>query len=334
MDWIEQKYIGLVSVRLRNFKQRGNSYNFSCVLCGDSATNTRKARGYLYSKGVQLHFHCHNCGRDMLFRNFLKEVDPALYSQFTLETLTERKKGPAKFQDAPKPKIFRTDALSELKTVSQLPSTHKCRALVEKRMIPPSFFDRLYYAPAFMSWCNLVIPDKFKVGDYDEARLVIPFITNNAMHALQGRLIDDVEGKTRYIMLVNDETVPSVYGMDRVNLNKRVYCTEGPIDSMFLSNSLAGAGSEMHLKFATLPRDNLVLVYDNEPRSKETKNKMIKALRAGYSICVWPENIAEKDINLMILNGLSSDRIKYIIDSNIYSGVLSGEVAIRKWSKC
>ena len=51
---------------------------------------------------------------------------------------------------------------------------------------------------------------------------------------------------------------------DDVDSSKRVYVTEGPFDSMFVFNSVAMAGSD-----ANVPFDNAVMIYDNEPRSKE-----------------------------------------------------------------
>ncbi len=48
MNWLETKYIGMMSTRLRNFKRKSHSlYNFSCNLCGDSEVDKRKARAGL-----------------------------------------------------------------------------------------------------------------------------------------------------------------------------------------------------------------------------------------------------------------------------------------------
>ena len=50
MNFIERKYILLLSNRFRNFKQKENHYNFSCPYCGDSHKNKFKARGIYYKK--------------------------------------------------------------------------------------------------------------------------------------------------------------------------------------------------------------------------------------------------------------------------------------------
>jgi hypothetical protein len=52
----------------------------------------------------------------------------------------------------------------------------------------------------------------------------------------------------------------------------------------------------------------------------------------GYSVCIWPENMEHKDINDMILAGLSSEFIEHIIKTNTYKD-LSAKVKLSQWSK-
>lgn len=335
MDWLQTKYVGLLSTRLERYKQRGNAYNFRCPLCGDSQQDKVKARGYIYDYKGGLKFHCHNCGADMSFDRFLEEIDPGLAAEMSLEKVRERRSGVAKFVDATPKKFDYQKQLDSLVTIAELPDSNPCKQLCVQRLIPTSFHKTLYYAPFFKKFCNSIIPNKFDNVDYDEPRLVIPFIgTNGKMHALQGRSLDP-NSKRKYIMIVVDEEVPSLYGFDRVNLSQQTYVVEGPIDSMFLNNCLATGGGDFHTRLTSLYRGRLVLVYDNEPRSRDMIRKMMKAIRAGYTICLWPEKLEEyKDINQMIQAGYSSDYIQYTIDQNLVSGVVSGEVAIKRWSKC
>ena len=86
MDLIDSKYIGLVSARLAKFKRvKADLYNFRCPICGDSQRYKNKARGYIYSVKNNTNFKCHNCGASMSLNNFLKEIDPALHKQYTME---------------------------------------------------------------------------------------------------------------------------------------------------------------------------------------------------------------------------------------------------------
>jgi hypothetical protein len=101
---------------------------------------------------------------------------------------------------------------------------------------------------------------------------------------------------------------------------------------MFIPNSVATAGGDLVSACGSLDKSNLVIVYDNEPRSKETVKKLDKAIMQGYSVCIWPENLEHKDINDMVLAGLTSEFIKYIIDQNTYKD-LAAKLALQKWSK-
>ena len=48
---------------------------------------------------------------------------------------------------------------------------------------------------------------------------------------------------------------------------------------------------------------------------------------------IWPDNIVDKDINDMILNGVSEAKILDIINHNTYSKLFL-KVKINEWSKC
>ena len=70
--------------------------------------------------------------------------------------------------------------------------------------------------------------------------------------------------------------------MDRT---KTIYVTEGPIDSLFLPNSIAVAGSD----FKKIPediKDNAILVYDNEPRNTEIVKKIEQVIDLGI-VCAF-----------------------------------------------
>ena len=83
---IESKYVRLLSSRLRNFKQKKDYlWNFSCPICGDSQKNKTKARGYVFPKGNNLFYRCHNCGVSIGVGNFIKAVDESLHREFVLE---------------------------------------------------------------------------------------------------------------------------------------------------------------------------------------------------------------------------------------------------------
>lgn len=273
----------------------------------------------------------------MGFDRFLQEVDTVLYQDFVKERLIERREQNGISQEVEpvrKISIEASKILSKLKRVSELSKFHPTRRFVEKRKI--SRLDELYHVDEFMTWTNALIPGKFSENalSHDKSRLVIPFIDKRGnLHAYQGRSIDGSE--PRYIMIVLDETVPSVYGIDRVDSSKTVIALEGPIDSTFLENAVAVGGGEFVSKIRETFGDskNLIVALDNEPRSPETRKKMSKVISAGYRVCFWPSSVIEKDVNDMILSGYSSSRIQSMITDNAASG-LEAKLRLNEWSKC
>jgi len=340
MDWLQHKYIGLISSRLEKFKRKGSGlYNFRCPICGDSQTHTHKARAYIYEKQGNMLFHCHNCNATMSVPNFIKAIDQNVYNEMQMERLQD-KKTPEQidyeaFVDKMKKPVFmKSGPLKGLKKVSQLSPDHRVKKLVDARKIPNPYHAKLFSCPNFKQFTNNLIPNKFDEEsiERDETRLLIPFFDKEKrLHAYQGRALGN--SKVKYITIILDDSVPKVYGLDSVNFDKTTYVFEGPIDSMFIPNSIATAGGDLVSAIGTLnDKQNLVIVYDNEPRSKDTIKKLDKAIMQGYSVCIWPDNLEHKDINDMVLAGLTSEFIQFIIKSNTYRD-LAAKMALTKWSK-
>jgi transcription elongation factor Elf1 len=333
---LELKYITLISSRLRNFKRKGNLLNFSCPLCGDSENKKSKARAYVYQKKDKWLFHCHNCGAAMTAANFIKTMDQGLYSEFVIESLksnrTEEQNDLQNFVNKMKPVKY-ADVLKGLKKVSQLSPDHPVKKLVTQRKIPTNYHHKIYACPNFMEFTNKFIPNKFdsKALNYDEMRLLIPFISSTQeIHAFQGRSVNK-KSEVRYITIVISELFPKVYGLDTVNFNLPVPVFEGPIDSMFVDNSIATAGGDLGC-ISKFDRNKLIVVFDNEPRSPETVKKYEKAIYQGYKVCIWPSNIEQKDVNDMILAGYTKTSVEHIIYSNTYNE-LSAKMALTNWKK-
>ena len=73
-------------------------------------------------------------------------------------------------------------------------------------------------------------------------------------------------------------------------------------------------------------------IYDNEPRSKQILSKIAKNISAGHSVCIWPSFLQEKDINDMILAGMSISEILKIINDNTFEN-LKAKVKLAEWRK-
>lgn len=343
MAWLDQKYIGIVGTRLDKFKKKSNTlYNFRCPVCGDSDSHKNKARGYLYQKEGKMMFHCHNCGTTLGLPNFLKMVDVNLYNEYQLEKLQDFKdlnqKKTDDFQSMVekmrKPVFMTGGPLKGLKKVSQLSPDNPIKKFVVDRKIPNPYHAKLFACPNFFAFVNNLVPDKFSAETLarDETRLLIPFLDRNkTVHAFQGRTLRS-GSKVKYITIILNDSVPKLFGLDTLDINKRILVVEGPLDSVFLDNAVATAGGDLVSAIKSLERDNVTIIYDNEPRSKDTVKKIEKAIMNGYAVCIWPDNFGFKDINDAVIGGLSSEFIEHIIKTNTYKD-LAAKLRLDRWKK-
>ena len=120
---------------------------------------------------------------------------------------------------------------------------------------------------------------------------------------------------------------PLIYGLDSVNLKNIVYVVEGPIDSLFLNNSIAVAGTSISkLKDIDI---NMVMIYDNQPRNKQVCDQIEKAIDNYNKVVIWPQNIVEKDINDMVNCNIN---VQKIIRENIFDG-LEAKMKFMGWKR-
>jgi hypothetical protein len=130
---------------------------------------------------------------------------------------------------------------------------------------------------------------------------------------------------------VTDEK--KLFGLHRLRKQERIYVLEGQFDSYFVQNSVASGDSNLGGVAAIFPELEITLVYDNEPRNKDIVKQIEKSIDKGYNVCLFPDSVKGKDVNEMIQNGLTSDEIKTIIDSNTFSG-LTAKLKFTHWKRC
>ena len=336
--FIDRAFLLRAAPKLHKFTQKKeNLYNFRCPLCGDSQKNKIKARGYIYEKKNNYFFMCHNCGASTSFYNFLEKVDTALLKEYALErykhdesrNISNTKPDFSGFKTE-KP-IFKKSL--GIPSIASLPTGHFARDYVGHRKIPDGAFDSLYFADDFKAFVdglgfNQLGQERLIEGD---KRLVIPFYDRDKnLIAFQGRALG--ESKLRYITMKLDVDSYKVFGLDRINQDETIYVTEGPIDSLFLDNAVATADSNLTSITKVLPKENVVLIYDNEPRNKEIVKQMEKAIDEHYKVVIWPEMMQSKDINDMILDGFTKEEIQDIIEKHTYLN-LRAKMEFVNWKK-
>ena len=338
---VEIKYIGLISHRLRNFKRKNDYvWNFSCPLCGDSKKNPLKARGYVYKKGNNLFYSCKNCGAGTSIGKLIESMDGSLYKEYILERY---KNGESGHTNVAKPTFIipspRFDKLDKEKVFEHaewcdnLPDEHFCKVYLTKRQIPNNIYDKLLFTQHYKKFIDALVPNHGKKL-VDDARLIIPFYDEyNNLIAVSGRALETSDKTLRYITIrTNDSEEKLVYGMDRLSIHETVKIVEGPIDSLFLKNCVASGDANLLSVANKISAVNKVLIYDNESRNKDIVKMMQDAIISDQLIVVWPDTIGAKDINEMVMSGISQDEIESIISSNTFKG-LQAQVKFNMWKK-
>lgn len=328
MSWLEQKYVGLLSPRLEKFKRSGNTYTFRCPICGDSEKNKNKTRGYILSSKNRFVYKCHNCGISMSFLKFMEKLDPTLFSEYKLEKLKES--GSSKEQQVvvtEKPKISTTQKPKSLTKLSSLDYGHEAVSYVRSRMIPDSKLNRIGYTDNLKDYVvNVLGATKYKDRNLPQDKRIVFEMRDQqgALIGFQARAIGVVDQKYRFITIKLDDEAPKVYGLDYVNLAEYpVFVTEGIIDSLFIPNCLALCGGDVGALPTVLkgvPKQNVFVCLDNEPRHKDTISRMKSAIDLGYNVMFWDFDSSMKDINDMIKSGITTRDILASIKKNSKRG--------------
>ena len=325
--WIDQKYLSLISVRLERFQRKSDKlYNFRCPFCGDSKKSKWKARGFVYVKKGGMFYKCHNCGHGTNMKGLLAQVDPNTLAEYNMEKFKEprnlRTEAPAYEFEAPKFKKKDTAHL-HFKPISG-----PALEYAKERKLPDHMIETLFWVEDSQTLEYMDAKYEGRIIGH-EPRLIIPFLDQQGnLFGYQGRGLSS-KSTLRYITIMIDDSMPKLFGLDEVDVSKTVYVTEGPIDSMFVDNCIAMAGSDLA---GIQAPEKVVMIYDNEPRNKQIVDKMDKSLNYGRNIVVWPSKIEEKDINDMIMRGMSKADLSLLISQNTHSG-LSGKMALSVWSR-
>ena len=336
--FLDMKYINLMGSRLEKFKwTRNNVAVCRCPVCGDSKKNKNKTRFFFYEQKGKFFVKCHNCAYSTTFSKFLEKSGGMLYQDYTMESLKDRFQGSTaaieyksiekKFAQMETPVFDVVEPLQHATRICDLPEDHHARVYIRNRMIAEKYWNILYYCENFNATANTIEAGKYPRDE----RIAIPFYDRNKkIFAIQGRSLDP-QAELRYITVRDSKNdIAKIYGLERLDDTRTNYCFEGPIDSLFVENGVALAGSSIDLKHLPFDSAHTVFVYDNEPRNAEIVKTLQRVANSGYRVCVWPASVTQKDANDMHRAGIKN--VQQLIDSNTYQG-LAANLAISKWKK-
>jgi transcription elongation factor Elf1 len=337
--WCEEKYLRLLSPLLEQFKQRQqHTFNFRCPLCGDSERTRTKTRGYVFPKGDMLMFKCHNCGMALPFPALLKRVSPTLYNDFMMEKLKDsRPPVPSAPVMKMEPRMFvSTPAVCDLDKLTSIPDGHPLRSIrtyIKGRNVPDMALGRLSGTVKAYTWLlPLVGEEKAKKVKDDVPYLVLPFkLEDRSWFGCQLRAVNE----KNYITFRWAQEPLKVFGLDSWTPKLPTYIVEGPIDSLFVPNTLAICGSDLWTGTQILeergilsPDNKRVFIWDNEPRNLEVCRHIQNAIRMQESVVIWPSGFP-KDINDMVLSGID---VMDTIQTHTFQG-LKAELEFEAWKR-
>ncbi len=319
----------MASASLQKYKRlKPGVWTFRCPYCGDSKKHRNKTRGYIFAVKGDHVFKCHNCGITRSFSNFLKDQAPHVYDEYVMERYKEGTTG----KNVPKPDLnkfitkpdFKPKRKVNLEPLSSLNKSHPAKVYALGRGIPENKINQLYYCPEFKKWTNTK-KQTFSSISNDEPRIIIPLKDKDGnLIGFQGRSME-ANPKMRYITVMLEEDAPKLFGLDKINESEPIYIVEGPIDSLFLDNAVAMAGSDVDIR--SFGWGDYIWVYDNEPRSRQITDKLSKSIDYGDKVVIWPNNIEQKDINDMSNAGIN---VKDVVQSNVYQG-LKAKLQLSNW---
>jgi hypothetical protein len=117
------------------------------------------------------------------------------------------------------------------------------------------------------------------------------------------------------------------------NVNKEIPITivEGPIDSLFVDNCVAVAGTGFSkIESLGLNKELITIVFDNQPRNIEVCRLVEKYINLNYKVFIWPCGIPEKDINDYVAG---RGEIQQLIRENTYQGLMA-QLKFTEWRNC
>ncbi len=326
-----KKYLNVVSESLGG-RQTSEHFNFKCNVCGDSKISLKKKRGFILMGKYPWVYMCHNCNISTTAEKWLKKYYPHFYKQYIRDILQYRdnetkevlkKKGI--LRDKPPKKDDQNRIEEEKKAVRFFrPILIKdgkffklARNFCEGRRIPKIVWKKWFVAS-----------DEYHKDNRYNGRIIIPFFDNKKkIYYYQARTLTDQEPK--YLNRATNKA-NAVYNYYNIDKGRPVIVLEGPIDSLFIKNSIAtlglGFSRELKDKLKTL---DAYFIFDNDGPGRKMA---LGQLRNGKSVFIWSKFLKDhklpldlKDINDAILkleiDNFYFNQLKNYFTKSVYDSI-------------
>lgn len=301
-------------------KEMPGRITLACPYCGDSTSDHHKKRGNLYWDTLQ--YHCFNCGVHSNAYQLLKDNQIKLSStddSIQIIDYIQEHKLAVNDIEVLQHDVFKT--IYDLSPTRQELKTHFGFKDVE--VGDPAFFylrnrllsnklDNFMYSPKDR---RIVVLNKAPEGK------VIGFQTRSINKRINSRYLTyDIEkiyeefGKSLEVdenTLISIKKLSTLFGVMLVDFQREVTMFEGPIDAMFINNSIGLATATRSTEeFDEIP--TIRYMFDNDDTGKK---KMMQKLKRGKKIFTWQKFFKETKIDVIWENYLKNidknERDKY-----------------------
>lgn len=346
MNYLEHKYLNQISFKLEKLeKVSSDTYSCRCPFCGDSKRIKSKKRGSIFNKEGNTFYHCYNCDISLPFSVFLQQIDSNVFQEYKLENVRLKShKLKENVDDVIKKassvnvkKLYNENYLrncKKLKDIVESDDLYEVKEYCINRKIPEYFFDRLYACNNITDVTSTIPKYKDKVYWQDTKMLIIPFFKSDGTYDyIQCRCVGNVSSSLRYITLEINSNSIKLYGLDDIDWNQPIRILEGPIDAMFVDNSLALAGASISKAFDYISmkqiqetgkanKESVIVCYDNDYKSnKQIKNQLNNRIDEGYSVLIYDKIFTKKDMNAIILQGWGVEKLNVYITKQTFKGL-------------
>lgn len=285
--------------KIKNIIKKGEII-IRCNVCGDGSDKSNMRGHFKLGNGKNGKFWYYKCFNEGCKANnqtwpaeaWLKKYSRGDYNSYIQDMFTPDKKDIVFEEDS---KSFEEEKYDEMEDTKHFKSLIKSKTKLAEigleycisRKIPKEIYSKWFVA----------------IGGRYRDRLIIPFYDNNKeIYYYQARALKDINPK--YLNRKAEKT-NCLYNIFNVDKSKPVMITEGPIDSMFLENSIATLGVEI------TPDDKIQLetlkayyIFDNDSTGKRMAEAHIKK---GDYVFLWDKFLRDnkypkvKDINELII---------------------------------
>jgi len=288
--------INLINCEYPQHQQNHKGYAIRCPICGD---NPRKKRGIFLLNCEPYMYVCHNgdctANSGIPISNFIKKYHRNYYDQWIDAVVKASRESEEKKRERAE-KVKRERFIVERRLPTKTIKEDDPRLdivnfeeLIKENSENMKYFNSIMNFPVPMAWCDSRhIPQEiYKKWFYADngglfGRVIIPFDDKNGqMYFYQARSIMGMEPKYKNSIT----NIRPIYNYYQVDINKPIMVLEGPIDSLFVENSIATLGTKYNPELLQVfDKNKLYFIFDDDAPGRATA---VKHLKDGYYVFMW-----------------------------------------------